>query len=163
VRQRPGSANGVFFLTVEDETGVANIVVWPKIGDIYRPVLMGARIMLINGRVQTADGVTHIVASQIIDRTSDLSLLTEEAHNDPLSGVLAHGDHGKSPLPEKGRALQQRLKKLTKDDPLINVLSKADEVRKPISEARASSPRVRRDAGGHPRDARIIPKGRNFH
>ena len=163
VRQRPGSANGVFFVTVEDETGIANIVVWPRVGEIYRPILMGARIMLIKGRVQRADNVTHIVADQIIDRTDDLNFLTEEASNDPLGGVLDHADHGRSPLPEKGRALEKRLKSLRRDDPLLTVLSNADEVRKPIPEERASAPRKRKALGGHPRNARIIPKGRNFH
>ncbi|MEM7663643.1 MAG: error-prone DNA polymerase [Pseudomonadota bacterium] len=163
VRQRPGSANGVFFVTVEDETGIANIIIWPRVGEVYRPILMGARIMLIKGRVQRADNVTHIVADQIIDRTDDLNLLTEEAVNDPLGGVLAHADHGRSPLPEKGRDLEKRLKTLRRDDPLLTVLSNADEVRKPIPEERASSPRNRKVLGGHPRNARIIPKGRNFH
>lgn len=163
VRQRPGSANGVFFVTIEDETGIANIVVWPRVGAVYRPVLMGARIMLIKGRVQRADNVTHIVADQIIDRTDDLNLLTEEAANDPLGGVLDHADHGRSPLPEKGRTLEKRLKTLRRDDPLLTVLSNADEVHKPIPEERASAPRKRKTPGGHPRNTRIIPKGRNFH
>ena len=163
VRQRPGSANGVFFVTVEDETGIANIVIWPRVGEVYRPVLMGSRIMLIKGRVQRADHVTHIVADQIIARTDDLNFLTEEAVNDPLGGVLAHADHGRSPLPEKGRDLEKRLKNLRRDDPLLTVLSNADEVRKPIPEDRASAPRNRKVLGGHPRNARVIPKGRNFH
>jgi error-prone DNA polymerase len=155
VRQRPGSANGVFFVTLEDETGIANLVVWPRVGERFRPVLMGARIMIVKGRVQTADHVTHIVADEIIDRTSDLSLLSEDAQRDPLAGVLARADHGLHPLPSSGQALAKRLKKLASDDPLRGMLANADEVKRPVPE--------RSSAGRHPRNLRIIPKSRDFH
>ena len=83
VRQRPGSAKGVVFLTLEDESGVANVVVWPKVFERYRPVVMGARLVLVRGRVQRAedsDGrVTHLVAERIEDRTADLDLLSDGA------------------------------------------------------------------------------------
>jgi error-prone DNA polymerase len=101
VRQRPGSASGVYFVTLEDETGIANLVIWPRVGEIYRPVLMGARIMLVSGRVQTADNVTHIVAEQLIDRTDDLHLLSEEAHGDPLKSIIAHADEVLHPISER--------------------------------------------------------------
>jgi len=80
VRQRPGSAKGVVFITLEDETGVANVVVWPKVFDQHRPVVMGARLVLIRGRIQRGPaeegGVTHLVAEAIEDRTADLALLS---------------------------------------------------------------------------------------
>ncbi|MEM7768069.1 MAG: error-prone DNA polymerase [Pseudomonadota bacterium] len=101
VRQRPGSASGVFFVTLEDETGIANLVVWPRVGETYRPILMGARIMVVHGRVQTADNVTHIIAEQLIDRTDDLHLLTEEAQGDPLKNVIAHADEVLRPIPDR--------------------------------------------------------------
>ncbi|QUD90770.1 error-prone DNA polymerase [Phenylobacterium montanum] len=79
VRQQPGSAKGVVFLTMEDETGVANVVVWPKVFQHYRPVVMGARLALVRGRLQRAedsDGkVIHLVADSIEDLTADLGLL----------------------------------------------------------------------------------------
>uniref|UniRef100_UPI0026038867 error-prone DNA polymerase n=1 Tax=Henriciella sp. TaxID=1968823 RepID=UPI0026038867 len=100
VRQRPGSANGVYFVTLEDETGIANTVIWPRTGELYRAALMSARIMLINGRVQRADNVTHIVAAQLIDLTSDLNLLTEDAQNDPLRHTVARADEVRRPIPE---------------------------------------------------------------
>jgi error-prone DNA polymerase len=56
VRQRPGSAKGVVFLTLEDETGVANLVVWPDVFERLRPVAMGARMVLAKGRIQRAEG-----------------------------------------------------------------------------------------------------------
>ena len=91
VRQRPGSSKGVVFITLEDETGVANIVVWPKVFDTFRPVVMGARMMLIEGRLQRAtdsDGaVIHLVAERIEDRTADLGLLSGAAR--PLEPPMA--------------------------------------------------------------------------
>ncbi|MGB3627135.1 MAG: OB-fold nucleic acid binding domain-containing protein, partial [Henriciella sp.] len=101
VRQRPGSASGVYFVTIEDETGIANLVVWPRIGEIYRPALMGARILLVNGRVQTGDNVTHIVANQLIDLTSDLQLLSEDVQSDPLRHAIARADEVRRPIPER--------------------------------------------------------------
>ena len=81
VRQRPGSAKGVVFMTLEDETGVANVVVWPKVFDQFRPVVMGARLVLVRGRIQRAedsDGrVTHLVAESVEDRTADLASLSD--------------------------------------------------------------------------------------
>ncbi len=101
VRQRPGSANGVVFVTIEDETGIANLVVWQRVMERFRPVVMGARILHVKGRVQTADNVTHIVAEQLIDRTRELSLLTEDAMRDPLKGILANADEVARPIPER--------------------------------------------------------------
>jgi error-prone DNA polymerase len=92
VRQRPGSAHGVVFMTLEDETGVANAIVWPKAFERFRPVVMGARMVIVRGIVQHApDGagyVTHLVAQTIEDRTADLALLSAPPLNPPRS----HGD-----------------------------------------------------------------------
>jgi error-prone DNA polymerase len=107
VRQRPGSAKGVVFLTLEDETGVANIVVWPKMFDRYRPLVMGARLLLIRGRLQHApDGagyVTHLVAEAIEDRTPDLLLLSDPALKPPRSP----GDGAASASPDRGERTQE--------------------------------------------------------
>jgi error-prone DNA polymerase len=78
VRQRPGSAKGVCFITLEDETGISNIVVWPKVFEAFRPTIMGGRLLLIRGKIQRAEGVTHLVADTIEDRTADLGLLSQE-------------------------------------------------------------------------------------
>jgi error-prone DNA polymerase len=77
VRQRPATASGVVFITLEDETGVANLVVWGSVFKRYRAVLMGARILMVRGQVQTADNVTHIVAEHLEDWSDDLCLLQE--------------------------------------------------------------------------------------
>ncbi|MEJ5018196.1 error-prone DNA polymerase [Ochrobactrum vermis] len=73
VRQRPGSAKGVVFLTIEDETGIANIVVWPKIMKTFRREVMGARLIHIEGRIQRSpEGVVHLVAAKLQDRSAAL-------------------------------------------------------------------------------------------
>ena len=81
VRQRPGSSKGVVFMTLEDETGIVNVVVWPKVFDAFRPVVMGARMLMVQGRLQRAadaeGGVIHLIAEQLVDRTGDLALLSE--------------------------------------------------------------------------------------
>ena len=78
VRQRPGSAKGVVFLTIEDETGIANIVVWPKAMERFRKEVMGARLVLIEGRIQkSVEGVVHLVAERLTDRTDEMSRLSD--------------------------------------------------------------------------------------
>ncbi|MEO1656525.1 MAG: error-prone DNA polymerase [Pseudomonadota bacterium] len=104
IRQRPGSAHGVVFITMEDETGVANIVVWQKTFQRFRPVVMGARIIEVQGNVQRADNVTHIVAQRLIDRTQDIDLLSEDVVRDPLKGVLCPTDEVRRPVPETGNS-----------------------------------------------------------
>src|SRR4051794_27550348 len=80
VRQRPGSANGVVFMTLEDETGIANIVVWPKVMEKYRKEAMGARLVLIGGYIQSSpEAVTHLVAQRMFDRSHDLVGLANDA------------------------------------------------------------------------------------
>ncbi|MEO5615497.1 MAG: error-prone DNA polymerase [Cypionkella sp.] len=117
VRQRPGSAKGVCFITLEDETGVANLVVWPKVMAAFRKVIMTARLMQVTGRLQRdpVSGVTHIVVESLRDRSEVLLRLSDRS--------------------------------------LVPQLSRADEVKNPIS-----APTHR-----HPRNARIIPGSRDFH
>ena len=80
VRQRPGSAKGVVFMTLEDETGIANIVVWPKVMEQYRKEVMGARLILVEGYIQSSpEGVTHLVAQRMTDRSHDLIGLANDS------------------------------------------------------------------------------------
>jgi error-prone DNA polymerase len=76
-RQRPGSAKGVVFLTIEDETSVANIVVWPAMMERFRPVVLGARYIAITGRMQQEAGVIHVVAERLEDLTFLLARLAD--------------------------------------------------------------------------------------
>ena len=77
VRKMPGSAKGVVFVTIEDETGVANVVVWPKLFERSRRVLLGSSMLAINGRIQREGEVVHLVAQQLFDLSADLSSLAE--------------------------------------------------------------------------------------
>jgi error-prone DNA polymerase len=80
VRQRPGSAKGVVFMTLEDETGIANIVVWPKVMERFRKEVMGARLILVEGYIQSSpEEVTHLVAQRLYDRSHDLVGLANDA------------------------------------------------------------------------------------
>ncbi|MFN0114911.1 MAG: OB-fold nucleic acid binding domain-containing protein [Paracoccaceae bacterium] len=74
VRQRPGTAKGVIFLTLEDETGVVNVVVWAKVFERFRRAVMAGRLLRVTGRVQREMGVVHVVAEEI----EDVSALLDE-------------------------------------------------------------------------------------
>ncbi|WP_454630241.1 error-prone DNA polymerase [Bradyrhizobium cenepequi] len=113
VRQRPGSAKGVVFMTLEDETGIANVVVWPKVMEQYRKEVMGARLILVEGHIQSSpEEVTHLVAQRMIDRSYDLIGLSNDAFGakpavpagpalvEPLNGDRR--DHGEN-SPQKIR------------------------------------------------------------
>ncbi|WP_246449216.1 error-prone DNA polymerase [Sphingomonas sabuli] len=92
IRQRPGSAKGVCFITVEDETGVANLVVWPDAFDQYRKVVMGARLLSVTGMVQHDEAVIHIVAARLEDDTAMLGHLS----SDFLPRIHGRGDGAKN-------------------------------------------------------------------
>jgi len=80
VRQRPGSAKGVVFMTLEDETGIANVVVWPKAMERFRKEVMGARLVLVEGTIQSSpEKVVHLVAEKLVDRSHDLLALANDA------------------------------------------------------------------------------------
>jgi error-prone DNA polymerase len=76
-RQRPGSANGVIFMTIEDETAVTNLIIWPKVFERVRPVVLGARYVVVRGPVQKEAEVIHVVAHQLEDRTELLARLAQ--------------------------------------------------------------------------------------
>jgi len=89
LRQRPGTAKGVIFLTLEDETGIVNIIVWRKLYDAFRRAVISGRMLRVTGRVQRDSGVTHVVAERIEDISAMLDSL-------PALGVdkLCHGKGG---------------------------------------------------------------------
>nr|WP_211089825.1 error-prone DNA polymerase [Thalassobius vesicularis] len=74
-RQRPGTASGVIFLTLEDETGVSNVIVWPKVYERFRRVVMGGRLLRVNGWIQREGIVVHVIAETIEDLSPRLSEL----------------------------------------------------------------------------------------
>jgi error-prone DNA polymerase len=99
VRQRPGSAKGVTFITLEDETGVINLVIWPDLNEKLRKVVMGARLIEVRGRVEYDDGVIHVIAVHLTDASAALYALSE----DLLDAPLARADEVNRPMPERGR------------------------------------------------------------
>jgi error-prone DNA polymerase len=74
-RQRPGTASGVIFLTLEDETGVSNVIVWPKIYEQFRRTVIGGRLLWVSGFLQREGIVVHLIAQRIEDRSPMLGLL----------------------------------------------------------------------------------------
>ena len=101
IRQRPGSAKGVCFITLEDETGVANLVVWPDVFDKQRKIVMGARLMAVHGIIQkdVEDGVIHVVARRLEDHSHMLRHLSDET----LPSTLSQGDAAGSWRPPASR------------------------------------------------------------
>ncbi|MCA0904457.1 error-prone DNA polymerase [Qipengyuania aquimaris] len=148
IRQRPGSAKGVCFITLEDETGVINLVVWPDLKEKQRRVVMGARLMEVRGRVEYDDEVIHVIAQHMTDATDQLHRLSDDMLNAPL----ARADHVSSPLPDKF-------------NPRDNLREGKDDPYQPVEPWQEPPPGNRECGwhGSHPRDVRIIPKSRDFH
>jgi error-prone DNA polymerase len=136
VRQRPGSASGVVFMTIEDETGVANSVIWPKVLERERIVVMGARLVVVHGRVQRHEDIIHVVAERLEDRSDWLHLLTDDDAD--INVPIANADEVKRPDPGSWRSSRD-------------------------GEMNAPRPHPRWHPRRHPRAERIIPKSRDFH
>ncbi len=141
IRQRPGSAKGVCFITLEDETGVVNLVVWPDLKEKQRRVVMGARLMEVRGRVEYDDEVIHVIAHHMTDATEALYGLSD----DMLDAPIARADHVNSPL-------------VSRKTPAEKNAVMIDELPLPKAPL-GQTPNVT----GHPRNHRILPKSRDFH
>ncbi len=111
VRQRPGTASGVIFMTLEDETGIANVIVWPRVFEEWRRAVLSARLVVVDGMLQKEQGVIHVVARRFEDASAEL----------------------------------------------FDALAEPDRPRSPGFRPDPRNPRQ------HPRDVRVLPKGRNFH
>lgn len=91
LRQRPGTAKGVIFLTLEDETGVINIVVWRTLYEKFRRAVIAGRLLRITGRIQRQSGVVHVVAEEIEDISEMLDRLLETDADRTLSQTTKTG------------------------------------------------------------------------
>jgi len=103
VRQRPGSAKGVMFLTMEDETGAANVVVWVKVFEKFRRVLLASAMLGVRGRIQREGEVVHLVAHELTDLSAELASVGNRDAPFPLPhgrGDEAH--HGGSGIDPRG-------------------------------------------------------------
>ncbi|HEY4408229.1 MAG TPA: error-prone DNA polymerase [Xanthobacteraceae bacterium] len=138
VRQRPGTAAGVIFMTLEDETAIANTIVWPKIFEAFRPIVLGARLISVTGKLQSESGVIHVVAERVEDLTALLRRLSQD-HG--CVEALARADAVKHPAapdphPHRHPRAGDALVTLFKDEPAL---------------------------AGQLGFANVMPKGRNFH
>ena len=106
VRQRPGSAKGVIFLTLEDETGVANIIVWPDAFERYRKVILGSRLLIVRGLLQREGIVTHVIAYHIENASKLLDAL---ALGEEIPTPVARADEVKRPNPPDPREVPRSL------------------------------------------------------
>ena len=78
LRQRPGTAKGVIFITLEDETGIVNVIVWRKLYERFRRAVISGRMLRVTGRLQRAHSVTHVIAEEIEDISDMLDMLLQE-------------------------------------------------------------------------------------
>ncbi|RFZ84282.1 DNA polymerase III subunit alpha [Mucilaginibacter terrenus] len=99
VRQRPGTAKGILFITIKDETGFSNLVVWEKVFDKYRKEILQSRLLMVEGRVQIEGEVIHIVVRRCFNLNSFLKTLTPAGDDDFPVTVLSRSDETVSPGP----------------------------------------------------------------
>ncbi|KAB2803129.1 hypothetical protein F9L06_02925 [Brucella anthropi] len=107
VRQRPGSAKGVLFVTLEDETGIANLVIWAKVFEANRRAILSTSMMAVRGRIQREGDVVHLVVQKVTDLSAELaSVGTRDAAFPLPHGRGDQARHGGGPdpreLPPKG-------------------------------------------------------------
>ncbi len=137
VRQRPGDGNAIF-MTLEDETGIANTIVWLRKFEKYRPVVMGARLISVTGVLQNEKNVIHIVADHFEDLTPLLNRLNENISN---VHTRSRADMLKADIPDRFRHPRSgdSFVKLAKNKPALEHLAAVEHA------------------------AQVMPKGRNFH
>ncbi|QDG75248.1 error-prone DNA polymerase [Labrenzia sp. PHM005] len=148
VRQRPGSAKGVIFLTLEDEGGIANIIVWPKVFEKYRPLVMGARFLKVTGRIQNEAEVIHVVADHVEDVTDLLADLSDKSLDD---AGLARADEVKRPVIE----LTEKIKPASR---LVQLVREVPELRQDVVKFKPHT-----DSAVTQQTLKALPGGRNFH
>ncbi|MBW8908262.1 MAG: error-prone DNA polymerase [Mesorhizobium sp.] len=113
VRQRPGKGNAIF-VTLEDEKSIANVIIWPRVFDRFRSVVMGARFIRVTGKLQHESDVIHIVADRIEDLTSWLSVLLHEAAP-TIEHQRGETRPGRSADPGRGLPVQQDVAALSSE------------------------------------------------
>lgn len=92
VRQRPGTAKGVLFVTIEDETGFANLVVWGKVFETYRRDIVQARLLMVQGKVQIEGEVIHVIANSCYNLSYLLNTMTQVADTGSALSTLSRSD-----------------------------------------------------------------------
>ena len=112
VRQKPGSAKGVMFITIEDETGVANLVIWPSLYEKQRRVILTASMLRVDGRVQREGEVVHVVAHRLHDLSDALASVGDRDGSFPLphgrGDEFQHGSPGHDARDQPPRGVKPR-------------------------------------------------------
>jgi error-prone DNA polymerase len=158
VRQRPGTGNAIF-MTLEDETGIANTILWPRVFEHWRPIVLGARLISVTGELQNEKDVIHIVArsfddlSPLLRRLSDDNYLIDpSAPNDeskrPVQGSWRHPRKTLTPIDAALAENHNRPRHPRSSDSLVQMTKQ-----NPAIQQRAEVRQV----------AKVLPKGRNFH
>jgi error-prone DNA polymerase len=143
VRQRPGTAKGVIFATLEDETGIANTVIWQRVFERFRPIVLGARLVIISGRLQNVSDVVHVVAEEIEDLTHLLRQLTADS---APADLATPADAGKQPVARRQRHPRA-------GDTLVTAFRDGSAAVRELGFDVVSDQAV----------SDVMPKGRNFH
>jgi len=108
VRQRPGTAGGVCFITIEDETGFSNLVVFEKLFEKFRKEILQSRLLMVEGRLQREGQVVHVIVSKCFDFTKMLGKLVQREMDDLPVLTLARGDEISAPYPAQNKRAQVR-------------------------------------------------------
>jgi error-prone DNA polymerase len=120
VRQRPGTASGVIFMTLQDEGHVANVVVWPKVFEQYRAEVLGARFCAVEGYVQCESGVIHVIAQKLSNFTPLLAKLSAS----PFIPTITNADEVKRPVEMDTRTHPRNVRHKLSVEPVAKVMPK---------------------------------------
>jgi error-prone DNA polymerase len=104
IRQRPGTAKGIVFITIKDETGFSNLVVWEKIFEKYRKEILQAKLFMVEGKLQIEGDVIHVVANRCFNLNKMLNGLTAVT-NDDFPFIPSRGDEVTAPFPYDARQI----------------------------------------------------------
>ena len=115
VRQRPGTAKGVMFITIEDETGFSNLVVWEKVFEKHRKEVLQSRLLMVEGKLQIEGQIVHVVVNRCFNLNKLLSQLSAANHDDLPVLTLARADETTAPYPggtNKGQLQEAKQKEI---------------------------------------------------
>jgi error-prone DNA polymerase len=167
VRQRPGTAKGVIFITAEDETGIANLVVWADTFERFRREVLGAKLLGVTGRVQREGRVVHVVVERLEDLTDRLAALTDGSLDEAgFNGATAHADEVRRPTNDQRAQQSEAKQRRAADADRRRKMKAAQEVQDFAPEPPPVPARAARSEGiRHPRnvrpDLRVV--SRDFH
>jgi error-prone DNA polymerase len=114
VRQRPGTAKGILFITIEDETGFSNLVVWEKLFDKYRKEILQSRLLMVEGKLQIEGLVIHVIVNRCYNLSKYLSDLVPQKNEDVPVLSLSRADEQTASVPDKRNTVPNQNKGVEK-------------------------------------------------